>query len=310
MCEKLVGLGDVDLVGINDTGEGTPLRVVIRSRKPRPACEGCGGLVWSKGYRTAVSVDLPAFGRPVRLRWRKRRWTCPNPDCAQKSFVEQDPTISPPRALLTTRAARWATIQVGRRGRPVEEVAEELGCDWHTVNREVARWGEALLEADTDRYGAVEAVGVMATSTPPSGVVSTEFRTSEFPDSPAAATSIARSRSTARVNLGPKPATSSALTSNGPSITTEHPRQEWGTPQMRSLTLHERTYVRILTSQPVRWLWGTGALAAVLAAEKRRQSPAEEETDSWDPYHYPWSGVVAKTPHRGLRVLGCVEFAG
>ena len=32
------------------------------------------------------------------------------------------------------------------------------------------------------------------------------------------------------------------------------------------------------------------------ATGKRRQSPAEEETGSWDPYHYPWSGVVAKTP--------------
>ena len=43
MCEKLVGLGDVDLVGIdvdlvgiNDSGEGAPLEVVIRFRKPRP----------------------------------------------------------------------------------------------------------------------------------------------------------------------------------------------------------------------------------------------------------------------------------
>ena len=52
------------------------------------------------------------------------------------------------------------TIGVGRRGRPVEEVAQELGCDWHTVNDEVRRWGEALLEADTDRVGKVEAVGV------------------------------------------------------------------------------------------------------------------------------------------------------
>ncbi len=35
------------------------------------------------------------------------------------------------------------------------------------------------------------------------------------------------------------------------------------------------------------------------AARKRRQIPAEEETDSWDPYHHPpWSGVVAKTPTR------------
>ena len=134
--------------------------MVIGSRKPRPLCVACGGSVWSKGYRSVVLVDLPAFGRPVRLRWRKRRWTCPNPDCALRSFIEQDPTIGPQRALLTSRAARWVTIGVGGRGRSVDEVAAELGCDWHTVNKEVGRWGDALLEADTDRVGTVEAVGV------------------------------------------------------------------------------------------------------------------------------------------------------
>ena len=160
MCELLVGLGDVDLVGINDSGEGAPLEVVIGSRKPRPLCVACGGPVWSKGYRSVVLVDLPAFGRPVRLRWRKRRWTCPNPDCEIRSFIEQDPTIGPERALLTSRAARWVTIGVGRRGRSVDEVAAELGCGWHTVNNEVVRWGEALLGSDTDRIGEVQAVGI------------------------------------------------------------------------------------------------------------------------------------------------------
>ena len=105
-------------------------------------------------------VDLPAFGRPVRLRWQKRRWTCPNPGCEIGSFIEQDPTIGPERGLLTSRAARWATTQVGRLGRPVGDVAAELGCGWHTVNNEVDRWGDALLEADGGRVGAVEAVGV------------------------------------------------------------------------------------------------------------------------------------------------------
>ena len=42
-------------------------------------CEACGGRVWSKGYRSVVLVDLPAFGRPVRLRWRKRRRVVPEP---------------------------------------------------------------------------------------------------------------------------------------------------------------------------------------------------------------------------------------
>ena len=58
MCELLVGLGDVDLVGIGDGGGEGPLQVAIRSRRPRPSCEGCGERVWSKGYRTAVLVDL------------------------------------------------------------------------------------------------------------------------------------------------------------------------------------------------------------------------------------------------------------
>ena len=94
------------------------------------------------------------------VRWRKRRWVCRDSECAVGSFVEQDPGIGPRRALLTSRAARWVTGQVGQLGRPVQEVAAELGCAWHTVNREVSRWGEALLEADTDRVGKVEAVGV------------------------------------------------------------------------------------------------------------------------------------------------------
>ena len=127
MCELLVGVGEVDLVGINEWGEGAPLEVMIRSRKARPTCEACGGPVWSKGYRSVVLVDLPAFGRPVRLRWRKRRWTCPNTDCALRSFIEQDPGIGAVRALLTSRAARWATVGVGWLGRPVDEVAAELG---------------------------------------------------------------------------------------------------------------------------------------------------------------------------------------
>ena len=59
-----------------------------------------------------------------------------------------------------SRAGRWATYQVGRLGRTVSDVAAELGCDWHTVNKEVMRWGDALLRADIDRFGKVKAVGI------------------------------------------------------------------------------------------------------------------------------------------------------
>jgi hypothetical protein len=60
---------------------------------------------------------------------------------------------------MTDRAGRWATEQVGRCARSVSEVAKELGCDWHTVNDAVLRYGEALVD-DPDRFGTVSALGL------------------------------------------------------------------------------------------------------------------------------------------------------
>ena len=158
VCELLVGLGDVEVLGVDDE-PAEPLRVHIRRRAPRPGCEVCGGLLWSDGERQVGLVDLPAFGRPVRLVWHKRRWRCPQHGCSAGTVTEQDPEIAPPREKLTARAGRWATRQAGR-ARPVDEVAAELGCSWRRVNASVRRWGSALLEADTARISQVEALGL------------------------------------------------------------------------------------------------------------------------------------------------------
>ncbi|HTO01755.1 MAG TPA: transposase [Microthrixaceae bacterium] len=40
------------------------------------------------------------------------------------------------------------------------EVADELGADWHAVKDAVIAYGQALLDADVDRVGAVTALGV------------------------------------------------------------------------------------------------------------------------------------------------------
>ena len=158
MGEMLVGLGDVEVLSVADD-EGEPLEVHVRCRAARPACGGCGQRLWSDGERAVALVDLPAFGRPVRLVWHKRRWRCPRDGCEAGSVTELAPQIAPPRALLTSRAARWATRQAGR-GRPIKDVAGELGCGWHTVNSAVQRWGCALLAADTARISQVEALGL------------------------------------------------------------------------------------------------------------------------------------------------------
>ena len=158
ICELLVGLGEVEVLGVDDE-TGAPLAVHIRTRR-RPACGRCGGAVWSKGTSPVRLVDLRAFGRPVRLVWHKWRWRCPAAGCGVASFTEVAEKIAPARAALTARAGRWATMAVGRDARRVSDVAGELGCDWHTVNRAVLVWGQALLAADCDRVGAVEALGL------------------------------------------------------------------------------------------------------------------------------------------------------
>ena len=133
VCELLVGLPDVVVLGVDDTA-GEPLGVHVAARSVRPACPGCEGVVWRKDSDLVQLVDLPAFGRPTRLMLRKQRWECP--------------------------AGRWVTEQVGKLGRTVAEVSRELGCDWHTVNDAVIAYGTALIDDDPGRIGAVWALGL------------------------------------------------------------------------------------------------------------------------------------------------------
>src|SRR6266576_5218844 len=60
---------------------------------------------------------------------------------------------------MTDRAGRWVTEQVGRYARSVNEIAGELGCDWHTVNDTVIAYGTALVD-DAGRIGPVSALGL------------------------------------------------------------------------------------------------------------------------------------------------------
>jgi len=153
MCALLVGLPGAQVVGVGEWPRW--LRVVITTSPARPLC-ACGAMPYAHGVRDVELVDLPVFGRPARLVWRKQRWRCP---ACQATSTEQQPEIASARCALTTRAARWATVQVGRHGRSVSEVAFDLGCDWHTVMDAVAFYGQILI-ADPHRFGAVTALGL------------------------------------------------------------------------------------------------------------------------------------------------------
>ena len=121
------------MLEVGEPLDGALLVEVRTVEGSRPLCPGCGGRVWSKGERLVELVDLPVFGRRLRLGWRKRRWECRD-GCGAGSFTEQDARIAPERGL-TCRAGRWAAEVVDREGRASSDAAEELGCDWHTVNK-------------------------------------------------------------------------------------------------------------------------------------------------------------------------------
>lgn len=73
------------------------------------------------------------MGRPVTIRWRKRRWVCPDAGCPVGTFVEQDERIAAPRSSLTTRACRWAIEQIRREHASVNGIRRQLGTGWRTV---------------------------------------------------------------------------------------------------------------------------------------------------------------------------------
>src|SRR5690606_940828 len=152
MCALLVGLPNVRVTGVGVWPKW--LRVEVSTNLERPSC--CSRAAWRHDTREVVLVDLPVFGRPARLAWHKQRWRCA---ACRRTWTEQHRQIALARCALTTRAARWATLQVGRHGRSVQEVADDLGCDWHTVMDAVELYGTPLID-DPDRFGTVCALGL------------------------------------------------------------------------------------------------------------------------------------------------------
>jgi transposase len=155
--ELVVGLPEVRVLGVCTWGG--QLELHIETCAVTVGCPTCGVPAQFKGWREVVLVDLPGFGTPTKLHWHKRRWRCADPDCTNGSWTEQDYRIAAPRMKLTDRAGRWVTKQVGRADRTVNEVAEDLGCDWHTVNDAVLAYGQALVD-HPGRFGEVEALGL------------------------------------------------------------------------------------------------------------------------------------------------------
>ena len=156
-CAVLVDLPDILVLSAERAG--SMLQVHVETSAASTGCPECGVRAQVKERVIVKYCDLPVYGVASTLFWHKRRWRCVDGDCAKKTWTEEDRRIAAPRMGITDRAGRWATRAVGESGRSVNDVANTLECDWHTVNKAVRAYGEALIE-HPDRFGTVTALGL------------------------------------------------------------------------------------------------------------------------------------------------------
>ena len=156
--ELMVGLSGIEVLEVGRGSDGR-LHVAIETTDHEAVCAGCGTRAKPKDRDLVGHADLPAFGTPVTLVWRKRRWVCPEALCLVGSWTEDRPDIAPARAALTSRAGQWATREVGAEVHTVAYAAGQLGVTWHTAMDAAAYWGATLVD-DPERVPPTEAVGV------------------------------------------------------------------------------------------------------------------------------------------------------
>ena len=158
--DALLGLRGFRVTAVTDDGD--ELLVGIETIRQAAGCPACGVIARTKDRLRVVVRDLPVFGRRVKLVWSKRRFSCPEPDCPQRTLTECSDEL-PDRHVLSARAARECTRLVGEEARSVASLARWLGVAWATVMGAVRHYGTPLVD-DPERVGLVRSLGIDETA--------------------------------------------------------------------------------------------------------------------------------------------------
>src|SRR3954452_7324120 len=135
-------------------------------------CPECGGVAIGHARRIQLLHDAPFFSRPVRGRWSKRIWRCPEPACRRRTWTE-DHAFAAPRGKLTRRAIGWAVDGLRHDDTTVSALARHLGVAWDTCWAALKPHAESLIKVPA-RVRGVKTLGVDEHIWRPSKVSSTD----------------------------------------------------------------------------------------------------------------------------------------
>ena len=158
--DALLGLPGFRVTAVTD--DGHELVVGIETIRAAAGCPACGVIARTKDRLRVIIRDLPVFGRLVKLVWSKRRFSCPEDECPQRTWTEHSDEL-PDRHVLSARAGRECTRLVGEEARSVASLARWLGVAWATVMAAVRHYGTPLVD-DPDRVGRVRSLGIDETA--------------------------------------------------------------------------------------------------------------------------------------------------
>jgi len=136
---------------------GVEVVVEVETTAMVVGCVVCGTRARAKDRRWVTVRDAPAGGRPVRVRWRKRVWSCPDADCDVVTWTEQT-ELAGPRRVLTNRAEQWAADRVAAIEGTPASIARGFGVSWSTVWAAIERIGRERID-DPERIGTTVMVG-------------------------------------------------------------------------------------------------------------------------------------------------------
>jgi transposase len=140
------------------TGEDGSVLLEVESDDVLTGCPDCGVVAIGHGRRVQLLHDAPCFARPVRVRWRKRIWRCPEPACARRTWTEVQPYATP-RAKLTARATSWAVDALRHDDTTVSAIARHLGVAWDTCWSAIKADAQTRI-AEPDRLKGIKTIGV------------------------------------------------------------------------------------------------------------------------------------------------------